>query len=84
MTFAGEVLSPVYHLQLQLAAERRRQAGWRTVCAGTGKPAKILDAVRPGAELVCGPPGAHLEPEPFELPAQPEPFVPACCEATAR
>jgi hypothetical protein len=73
LTFGGEVLSPVYHLQLQLRAERRRQAGWRTVCAGTGAPRETM---RPGGELVCGPPGAHLEPDPVNVPEQPEPFVP--------
>jgi hypothetical protein len=76
LTFGGEVLSPVYHLQRQLAAERRRQAGWRTVCASSGKPER---EAAPGGELVHGPRGAHLEPHPAELPALPEPFVPACC-----
>lgn len=74
------MLSPVYHLQLQLAAERRRQAGWRAVCASSGKPAGDLP---PGGELVFGPRGAHLEPTPYELPEQPDAFVPACCEGAA-
>ena len=58
MRFAGEVLSPVYYLQLQLEAEVERQQGWRTVCAGSGGAPERLP--RDG-ELVFGPAGAHLE-----------------------
>jgi hypothetical protein len=51
---------PLLGLAEQIAAERRRQAGWRTVCASTGEPREALPA---GGELVHGPQGAHVEGE---------------------
>lgn len=50
-------LAALLDLDAQVAAERRRQRGWRTVVATTGKPP---EAVPPGGELVHGPPGAHV------------------------
>jgi hypothetical protein len=47
---------PLLDLDVQLDAERRRQRGWRLVCASSGNPPEALP---PGGELVFGPPGAH-------------------------
>lgn len=49
---------PLIDLDVQLVAERRRQRRWRTVCASTGE---APEALKPGGELVFGPPGAHVE-----------------------
>lgn len=49
---------PLLDLDVQLDDERRRQRGWRTVCATTGEPP---EALKPGGELVHGPLGAHVE-----------------------
>jgi hypothetical protein len=48
-------------LAAQVAAERRRQRGWRLVCFGTGRPPSTAPLV--GGELVFGPPGAHARME---------------------
>lgn len=57
LTPAALRVLPLLALDVQLAAERRRQRGWRTVCASTGRPPSALP---PGGELIHGPRGAHV------------------------